>query len=39
MPLVDIVLSIVPATRCSRIPEEREENMLEHHHAGAVDET
>jgi len=36
MLLVYLVPSIVPETRCSRIPEMQEENVVEHHHAGTI---
>jgi chemotaxis signal transduction protein len=33
MLLVHLVLSVVSATRFSRIPEMQEENVMEYHHA------
>jgi hypothetical protein len=39
MLLVHLDLSIVPETRSSRIPELQEENVVEHHHVGAIKES
>jgi hypothetical protein len=36
--LVDLVLFILPETR-SRILELQEENVIEHHHAGTINES
>jgi hypothetical protein len=37
--LAHLVLSIVPETRCSRIPEMQEENVMGHHHAWTTNES
>jgi hypothetical protein len=39
MLLVHLVLSIVPETRCWRISELQEENVVEHHHAWTINKT
>jgi hypothetical protein len=39
MLLVNILPSIVPVTRYSRIPELQEENVVEHHHERTINES
>jgi hypothetical protein len=39
MLLARLVLSTVPETRCSRIPELQEENVVEHRHVWTIHET